>query len=70
MKHDKITDDHVFAGMLMAAIKPAEAEKWAQRFGGPDGLGILQAGRDESLSRHPVSEFLREPEAGADGDPI
>ncbi len=30
MKHANITDDHVFAGMLMAAIKPAEAEKWAQ----------------------------------------
>jgi hypothetical protein len=30
MKHSNITDDRVFAGMLMAAIKPAEAEKWAR----------------------------------------
>jgi hypothetical protein len=30
MKHANITDDRVFAGMLMAGIKPAEAEKWAR----------------------------------------
>lgn len=30
MKHANITDDRVFAGVLMAGIKPAEAEKWAQ----------------------------------------
>jgi len=30
MKHDKITDERVYAGMLMAGIKPNEAVKWAQ----------------------------------------
>jgi hypothetical protein len=30
MKHANITDDRVFAGVLMAGIKPAEAEKWAR----------------------------------------
>jgi hypothetical protein len=29
MKHANITDDQVCAGILMAGIKPAEAEKWA-----------------------------------------
>jgi nuclease S1 len=30
MKHANITDDRVFAGILMAGIKPADAEKWAR----------------------------------------
>jgi hypothetical protein len=30
MNHANITDDRVFAGILMAGIKPAEAEKWAR----------------------------------------
>jgi hypothetical protein len=30
MKHDKITDERVYAGMLMAGIKTAEAEKWSR----------------------------------------
>jgi len=30
MKHSNITDDRVFAGILMAGIRPAEAEKWAR----------------------------------------
>jgi hypothetical protein len=30
MKHENITDDRVFAGILMAGIKPAEASKWAR----------------------------------------
>jgi hypothetical protein len=30
MKHSNITDDRVFAGVLMAGIKPAEADKWAR----------------------------------------
>jgi nuclease S1 len=30
MKHENITDDRVFAGILMAGIKPAEAGKWAR----------------------------------------
>jgi hypothetical protein len=30
MKHVNITDDRVFAGILMAGIKPAEADKWAR----------------------------------------
>jgi len=30
MKHENITDDRVYAGMLMAGIKPAEAQKWAR----------------------------------------
>ena len=29
MKHDKITDERVYAGILMAGIKAAEAERWA-----------------------------------------
>ena len=29
MKHDKITDERVYAGILMARIQPAEAERWA-----------------------------------------
>ncbi len=29
-KHENLTDDRVFAGILMAAIKPAEAMKWAR----------------------------------------
>jgi hypothetical protein len=29
MKHANITDDQVFAGILMAGIKPAEAQRWA-----------------------------------------
>jgi hypothetical protein len=30
MKHANITDDRVFAGILMAGIKPADAGKWAR----------------------------------------
>jgi hypothetical protein len=30
MKHEKITDERVYAGMLMAGIKASEAEKWAR----------------------------------------
>lgn len=30
MKHANITDDRVFAGILMAGIKPADAEKWVR----------------------------------------
>ena len=30
MKHDNITDERVYAGILMAGIKPREAEKWAR----------------------------------------
>jgi hypothetical protein len=30
MKRDRITDERVYAGMLMAGIKPADAEKWGR----------------------------------------
>jgi nuclease S1 len=30
MKHDNITDERVYAGTLMAAIKPGDATKWAR----------------------------------------
>lgn len=30
MKHANITDERVFAGILIAGIKPADAEKWAR----------------------------------------
>jgi hypothetical protein len=30
MKHANITDERVFAGILMAGIKPADAQKWAR----------------------------------------
>ena len=68
MKHENITDDRVFAGILMAGIKPAEAGKWARASADQMAWESYKLAVSKDLSRHPVSKFLRQPETSPASD--